>query len=593
MKSRNVQWSRAGIAAAWFGMVAVSGAAWSMPDITVKYTPLETCCGILTPSLSADGRYVAYRSASSTAGVVDIFITDLQTGVRTQANRMVTGGVPTNAQCDTPAISADGRYVIFGCTAAPMGSEVPTAGQAYYVYDRINDKTEMIPMPGGGRVSRSAAAAISKDGHYVAFRAYDAATNYTLYVRNMVSKTTVATAAKAVFVGTTPAYLSISDDGRYISYNGRPNTSNAATNVYVYDVSTGVSELINVSTAGVAGTKGGGTPIMSSDGNVVSFMSGDTALTVPAAPSTTGSVFVRDRRAGTTEFVSGAATAGYTNFNSMSANGRYIAFTGNPSSSVKNLYVYDRLTKISRIVPGAITNLHSASYTSFTPDGRYLAIEIAGLNATQPARSIGLADLGVAAGLSLSANTLSLTEGGAAGTYTAVLTQVPTANVTLTIKPDAQLTLARTQLTFTPENWNVPQVVSVQAVQDGVAEGVHKGALTHTVTSSDVYYTVISPAPVNVVISDAVVPTIVLPPAADWNKSELPLTGTASPGATVLLTAVNRDTGWLTSVSVVADAQGSWSYTLTGLTSGVFDLDAQADGIKSAVATVTITLPVN
>jgi hypothetical protein len=158
------------------------------------------------------------------------------------------------------------------------------------------------------------------------------------------------------------------------------------------------------------------------------------------------------------------------------------------------------------------------------------------------------------------------------------------------VQPDAQLVAARTQLTFTPTNWSVPQVVSVQAVQDHTTEGVHNGSVTHTVSSTDINYTVIPVSTVMVTINDAVAPTIVVP-ASIWTKPDLPLTGTAAPGATVLLTSSNRTTGALTSVSVTADAQGQWSFTLVGLVDGVFDLDAEADGIKSTVQTVTIQLP--
>ncbi len=197
--------------------------------------------------------------------------------------------------------------------------------------------------------------------------------------------------------------------------------------------------------------------------------------------------------------------------------------------------------------------------------------------------------MGAAAGVGFSSDKLSLTEGGLAGTYTVVLKQIPNANVTVSIKPDSQLTVERSQLIFTPANWNIPQVVSVQAVQDGVQEGAHTGTVTHTVTSTDIDYTVIPTATVQLAIADAIPPTIVLP-ASVWHRSDLPVTGTAAPGATVLLTAVNRTTGWMSSASTIADQQGQWSYTLTGVTDGVVDLDAQADGIKSAVQTVTVTL---
>lgn len=221
-------------------------------------------------------------------------------------------------------------------------------------------------------------------------------------------------------------------------------------------------------------------------------------------------------------------------------------------------------------------------------DGRYVVFS--GVEKPGP-HTIVLADMGIAPGVTLSANELTLTEGGIAGTYTMALTQAPDADVKITVGPGNQLSVARTELVFTPENWSVPQVVSVQALSDGVAEGRHTATIVHTVASTDVNFTVVEPANVTVTITDGVTPTIVVP-AATWNRSDMPLTGTAAPGATVLLTAVNRTTGWMSSVSTVADGQGKWSYTLTGFTDGVVELDAVADGIKSAVQTVTVKLVV-
>src|SRR5207237_10419020 len=45
--------------------------------------------------------------------------------------------------------------------------------------------------------------------------------------------------------------------------------------------------------------------------------------------------------------------------------------------------------------------------------------------------------------------------------------------------PDAQVTVAPTTLTFTTSNWNSPQLITVTAVDDAVAEGTHIGTITH------------------------------------------------------------------------------------------------------------------
>ena len=579
-----------GIAGASLGLSLFTGPVCAAPDISVRYLSLAPGEAAANLTLSADGRYLSYRANDTTINnpPINIFIHDLVNNTRVQANLTATGSVPIAAACDAPAMSSDARYVVFGCISASMGTPPPPGGQSYYVYDRIRNKTDVVPTTTSDTINRQSNPAISADGHYIAYRSSDASGVASLFVRDMVNKTTRTYAAKSLTSGSW-TYINISTDGRLVSYDGRIVASNSIPDVSVYDVSKGTTETINVTPTGVHATKGAYNPTMSADGNVVAFFSTDTALTSPLGPIY-GGVYVRDRAAGKTEFVSGIAPTGFTNDPTLSANGRYVAFTGNPNQSTKNMYVYDRLTKVSRIIPGAIAGHQTASKPKLSADGRYLVFNavqsVAGGTST---RSIGIADLGVAAGLSLSADALSLAEGGAAGTYSLVLAQVPNADVTVTISPDKQLSVARTKLVFTPDNWNVPQVVSVQALQDGVAEGKHNGVITHTVTSADIDYTVVKPSSMTVAINDAVVPTVVLP-GATWNQSELPLSGTAAPGANVLLTATNRSTGWLTSVSVLADAQGNWSRTLSGLNDGVIEIDAQADGIHSAVQSITVAL---
>jgi hypothetical protein len=91
------------------------------------------------------------------------------------------------------------------------------------------------------------------------------------------------------------------------------------------------------------------------------------------------------------------------------------------------------------------------------------------------------------AGLNLSTHFLEVTRGGPAVTYTAALTARPSANVTVTItqartdpysprrppprrRQPAPLTVSPT-LTFTPENWDQPQTVTVSAPAEDATRG--------------------------------------------------------------------------------------------------------------------------
>jgi len=70
------------------------------------------------PTISADGRYVAFQSqatnlvAGDTNGVGDAFVHDRVTGVTTRVS-VATDGTRGNQESSIPAISADGRHVAF------------------------------------------------------------------------------------------------------------------------------------------------------------------------------------------------------------------------------------------------------------------------------------------------------------------------------------------------------------------------------------------------------------------------------------------------------------------------------------------------
>ncbi|WP_199245377.1 DUF4347 domain-containing protein [[Phormidium] sp. ETS-05] len=105
------------------------------------------------------------------------------------------------------------------------------------------------------------------------------------------------------------------------------------------------------------------------------------------------------------------------------------------------------------------------------------------------------------AGINVSASTINVTEGGANGTYELVLTSAPTAPVTINFTTDSQLHPID-PINFDATNWNVPQTVPVQAVDDGNVERLHFSTIAHNAVSTDPSYNGIVPAPVTANIAD-------------------------------------------------------------------------------------------
>lgn len=205
-------------------------------------------------------------------------------------------------------------------------------------------------------------------------------------------------------------------------------------------------------------------------------------------------------------------------------------------------------------------------------------------------RAVLLNPAGPAGSVKLSTASLSLVEGGGTDTYTVVLANAPNANAIVTVSPGSQLTASPTQLTFTPANWDTPQTVTVQAMQNNIVEAPHTSVLAHTVSSTDARYNGITIGSVNVTIKDAVIPVvkISIPNGKVWTQPDLLTQGTAAPGATVILYARNTTSGAVYAVSAVAGADGNWSAVLTGLPDGTYELQPESNGITGAKVTVIV-----
>lgn len=105
-------------------------------------------------------------------------------------------------------------------------------------------------------------------------------------------------------------------------------------------------------------------------------------------------------------------------------------------------------------------------------------------------------------GVTIAPTTIAATEGGADGSYTVVLNTAPSGDVDIAISSGDQVTTDPTALTFTTGNWDTAQTVTVSAVDDAVAEGLHTDDITHAVTSGDAGYDGLSISDVAVQIAD-------------------------------------------------------------------------------------------
>jgi len=111
----------------------------------------------------------------------------------------------------------------------------------------------------------------------------------------------------------------------------------------------------------------------------------------------------------------------------------------------------------------------------------------------------------VNAGFTITPVTLTLTEGGTAGTFTVCLNSAPTGDVAIPVTSSntSEITVSPATLTFTGADWSIPQTVTVTPVDDALSDGDQLvKAILGSATSADPHYSGLDPADVNVTVQD-------------------------------------------------------------------------------------------
>ncbi len=348
--------------------------------------------GSFTPSVSADGRFVAFESSAVNLGSGtphSIFVRDRDAD---------TTESPSEQDCPDgrlPEISPDARFVVYECRVENPVTH--TGLGTIVVHDRSTGESERIDVssagePGsceGGGLCGSSHPAISEDGRFVAF--YSDHANLVsddtngkpdAFVHDRQTGTTervsVATSGAQASQGTSTQAarnrLGISADGRFVAFASLstdlvPGAQFAADRVYVRDRLLQTTELVSLPEAGSAGsTTGGFGPSISADGRIVAFASRSTDL-VPGDTNGVEDAFVRDRLAGTTARVnlSGAGAqavcGGLTNPSEcnrdpvVSRDGRFVVFRSRATNLVasdtnnrEDVFLRDRVSGTTELV---------------------------------------------------------------------------------------------------------------------------------------------------------------------------------------------------------------------------------------------------
>jgi len=360
------------------------------------------------PSISADGRYVAFLSkasdlvANDTNDEWDVFVRDRRQGTTERVSISSAGGQATGLSW-APSISADGRYVAFQSSASDLVANDTNGQHDVFVRDRQRGTTRRVSVTsaGGEAAGSSTSPSVSADGRYIAFVSYssDLVANDTndtndVFVRDRRARTTERvsiSSAGAQGNGASRA-PSISADGRYVAFGSIAsdlvaNDTNKTDDVFVRDRRAGTTERVSISSAERQATGYSYSGSISADGRFVAFDSTADDL-VAADINRQRDIFLRDRQQGTTSRVSVSSTGGeaanHSFSPSISADGRYVAFTSYASDLVADdtdrvdVFVRDRQQRMTRRISlssaGGQANGDS-HHPSISADGRYIAFE--------------------------------------------------------------------------------------------------------------------------------------------------------------------------------------------------------------------------
>ncbi|MGD9571423.1 MAG: hypothetical protein AB7V62_06050 [Thermoleophilia bacterium] len=372
------------------------------------------------PAVAADGRLVAFTSNAANLsdadidGLFGIHVRNMDTGTTALVSRASGTGAGADDDSDEPAISADGRVVVFSSLADNLATGEDEGVRNVFAYDRVAGVLTLVSRAGGpagaGADGDSFFPAVSATGRYAAFTSDadnlsgdDLPGAADVFVRDLALGTTTlvsrATGPAGAGGDRRSAAPAISADGRLVAFASEADNLSDEDHagfgdVFVRDVVAGTTTLASRATgpAGEAANGTSDTPSISADGRVVAFRSG--ALNLSDADRDPGAdVFARDLALSTTTLVSratGAAGAGGDADSAnpaVSADGRFVAFessAGNLSAPDANpgnqVLVRDLAAATTTLVsraPGAAgaPSAAESADASISGDGRFVAFD--------------------------------------------------------------------------------------------------------------------------------------------------------------------------------------------------------------------------
>jgi Tol biopolymer transport system component len=365
--------------------------------------------------VSADGRFVAFQSAASnlvpddTNGTADVFVRDRLTG-KTERASVNSEGEQGNGWCEDPFISADGRYVVFRSMASNLVADDTNGSWDVFVHDRLTGRTERVSVSSSGQqgysdpgdVEGCSTGRLSGNGRFAVFYTRmqlvpeDTYGLPQVYVHDRVTgETQVVSVNSADEMGNGSSWgNAISDDGRYVVFasgasNLVPEGNHGGREVFLRDRWLGTTECVSVNGAGEQADSCSWYCYISGSGRYVSFMSNAGNLVPNYLPHDGMDVYVYDCSTHTIELVSksseGVQGNGCSGTGHLRGDLRFVPFHSDATNLVAgdtngqmDVFVHDRLTgateRVSVSSAGEEGNGRS-QHEALSADGRVAVFE--------------------------------------------------------------------------------------------------------------------------------------------------------------------------------------------------------------------------
>ena len=249
--------------------------------------------------MSADGRYVTFESEASdlvsgdTNATADVFVRDRLSDTTSRVS-VASDGTQANGSSEDPTISPDGRYVAFRSNATNLVSGDTNNKYDIFVHDRQTGTTTRVSVTNSGAQATGASDSpvVARDGAAVVFRSFasnlvsgDTNGETDIFVRDLVAGSTtrvsVSSAGAQGNAGTDGP--TISDDGRFVAFDSTASTlvagdTNAVSDVFLRDRATGTTSRVSVAAGGTQANAASWEASLDADGSTLAFQSGASNL---------------------------------------------------------------------------------------------------------------------------------------------------------------------------------------------------------------------------------------------------------------------------------------------------------------------------